>query len=116
MSAGQIESFCVEHVIDRLLDAGGLGEIGVELHVGDLVEHFFGVHDGVESAPASAKTAEGDWGDLDSEASRRWSGDAQQDGAEVLDFVYPFEEGILLVRLEFVKESVSTLELSHGFD
>src|SRR6185295_1068228 len=108
MSAGQVESFFVKHVIDGFLDTGCLGEIGRQFHIVDLVEHFFGLHDGTERPPTRAETSEGNERNLDSKTLRGRRGYARENCAKVLDFVEPFEKSILLLGGQFVKEGIGT--------
>src|SRR3954469_11937271 len=97
MSLGKVVGGFMEKMIYRFLDAGGLVEIGVHLQVSDFVEHFFGAHNEIESAVASAKAADGREGNQDAESFGRWSINTSMQRADVIHFIEPLEEGVLLI-------------------
>ena len=59
MGAGELERFLVEQVRNGVLDTFGLGEVALQLHVGDGVEDFLCIASAAHGIEVSADASKG---------------------------------------------------------
>lgn len=111
-----LESCFMKEVIHDALDAGGLVEVGLFLHIDDDVEN--GTRGGAEvfGPPGIAETLQGGVADVETETLRWWGGDLTQNFGETVDLENPFGEFVGLIGVQGVEEGIGALFGFERFD